>query len=82
MNPKVLHLKPRADYCLEVQFVDGQIRIFDARPYLTRGVFKALQDEAVFRTARVVAGAVEWAGEIDLSHDTVYLNSTPLPIAP
>lgn len=79
MNPKVLHLKPCPDYCLEVQFADGQTRLFDARPYLTRGVFKALQDEAIFRTARVVSGAVEWAGEIDLSHDTVYLNSTPLP---
>lgn len=78
MNPKVLRLKTRADYCLEVQFADGQIRLFDARPYLERGVFKALKDEAVFRTARVVAGAVEWAGEIDLSHDTVYLNSTPM----
>lgn len=78
MNPRVLQLKARPDYCLEVQFTDGQKRLFDARPYLDRGVFKALQDEAVFRTARVVAGAVEWAGEIDLSHDTIYLNSTPL----
>ncbi|MES2684163.1 MAG: DUF2442 domain-containing protein [Pseudomonadota bacterium] len=79
MNPKVLRLKIRPDYCLEVQFSDGQTRLFDTRPYLTRGVFKALQDEAVFRTAHVVAGAVEWQGEIDLSHDTIYLNSTPLP---
>jgi len=78
MNPKVIDLKARPDYFLEVQFSDGQTRLFDTRPYLTRGVFKALQDEAVFRTAHVVAGAVEWQGEIDLSHDTIYLNSTPL----
>jgi hypothetical protein len=30
---------------------------------------------SIFRAARVVAGSVEWPGEVDLSYDTLYFES-------
>ena len=66
------------DYRLEVLFENGEHRIFDAKPYLHRGIFTRLQNRAVFQSARVVAGSVEWAGELDLSYDTLYLESEPV----
>jgi hypothetical protein len=30
---------------------------------------------AFFKTARVVSGSVEWQGNVDLSYDTLYLES-------
>ena len=39
-----------------------------------------LRDLAIFRAARVVAGSVEWPGGLDLSYDTLYLESEPIPI--
>lgn len=82
MNPYVKHVRPREDYQLEVTFENGEHRIFDVKPYLQRGVFARLQNRATFQAARVVAGSVEWPDELDLSYDTIYLESRPIVAAP
>jgi len=78
MNPSIESVFPLEDYRLEVLFETGERRIFDAKPYLQRGIFVRLQNRATFQAARVVAGSVEWPGELDLSYDTIYLESRPL----
>ena len=78
MNPYVKRVRPLDDYQLEVKFENGELRIFDMKPYLQRGVFVRLQNRAAFQAARVVAGSVEWPGEVDLSYDTLYLESRPI----
>jgi hypothetical protein len=82
MNPYVKRIHPADDYLLELLFQNGERRVFDLKPYLNRGVFVRLQNRAVFRAARVVAGSVEWPGEVDLSYDTLYLESQPLAAPP
>jgi hypothetical protein len=78
MNPYVKSVQPLDDYRLEILFENGERRVFDAKPYLYRGIFIRLQDHALFAAARVVAGSVEWPGGVDLSYDTLYLESTPV----
>jgi hypothetical protein len=78
MNPYVKHVRPLNDHRLEVTFENGERRIFDVKPYLQRGVFVRLQNRATFQAARVVVGSVEWPGEVDLSYDTLYLESRPI----
>jgi hypothetical protein len=78
MNPYVKYVRPADDYRLELVFENGECRIFDVKPYLRRGVFVRLQNRATFQAARVVAGSVEWPGELDLSYDTLYLESQPV----
>lgn len=56
-------------------FTNDERRVFDLTPYLDKGLFRALQDAETFDRACVVAGPVEWPGEIDLSYDTLYLRS-------
>ena len=82
MNPYVKRVRPLEDYQLEIIFENSERRIFDVKPYLKRGVFVRLQNRAVFQAVRVVAGSVEWPGELDLSYDTLYLESQPTTIAP
>ena len=65
---------------MEVVFENGEHRLFDLKPYLERGVFARLRNQAAFRAARVVAGSVEWPGEVDLSYDTLYLDSRPMAV--
>ena len=81
MNPHVKQVRPLEDYQLEMIFENGEQRLFNMKPYLQKGVFVRLQNRAVFRSARVVAGSVEWPGELDLSYDTLYLESQPMAIA-
>ena len=75
MNPKVLQAEVLDSHRLLLTFSNGERRHFDIHPYLGIGVFKALAEPAVFKAAKVVAGSVEWPGEIDLSYDTLYLES-------
>ena len=77
MNPYVLSVRALPDFQLELGFENGECRIFDVKPYLGRGVFQQLRDLAVFQTAHVVAGSVEWIGGTPLrspalSFDTLY----------
>jgi hypothetical protein len=78
MNPYVTGVRPLDDYRLEVSFENGERRVFDAKPYIYRGVFVRFQDRAFFQAARVLAGSVEWPGGLDLSYDTLYLESQPI----
>jgi len=78
MNPYVSQVQALDGYRLELLFENGERRVFDLKPYLHRGVFVRLQPPAIFRAARVVAGSVEWPGGLDLSYDTLYLESHPV----
>jgi len=42
------------------------------KPFLAKGVFRQLTDFEIFRSAKVVDGAVEWNNAIDFSSDTLY----------
>ncbi len=75
MNPYVKTVTPLPEYRLFLAFENGEERLFDLKPYLDKGVFVRLQNRSVFKLAKVVAGSVEWPGEIDLSYDTLYLGS-------
>ncbi|WP_420468109.1 DUF2442 domain-containing protein [Panacagrimonas sp.] len=75
MNPRIKSAQALSGHRLDVEFVNGERRIFDASPYLDVGVFRALRDPAIFAGVVVVNGAIQWPGEIDLSWDTVYLRS-------
>jgi len=77
MNPYVKQVKALDDYQLALQFENGEWRIFDLKPYLHRGIFSRLQSRAQFQAARVVAGSVEWPGGLNLSYDTLYIESKP-----
>ena len=75
MNPYVKFVQPGDDHCLILTFENGETRVFDLKPYFDKPVFARLKNPALFKTMRVVSGSVEWQGEIDLSYDTLYLQS-------
>jgi hypothetical protein len=77
MNPYVKSVSALDDYQLALEFENAERRIFDLTPYLNRGIFVRLKNPALFQAARVVAGSVEWPGGLDLSYDTLYLESQP-----
>jgi len=68
----------RDDFHLEVSFDTGETRLFDARPYLQRGMFRRLQDPALFRRAYVTCDTVCWPDGLDLAPETLYDRSVPV----
>ncbi|WP_045223259.1 DUF2442 domain-containing protein [Desulfonatronum thioautotrophicum] len=74
---KVTQVYPLDGYKLKMQFNTGETRIFDAQPYLQKGVFQQLQDEKRFRQAYVALDTVCWPGGLDIAPETLYDRSTP-----
>lgn len=75
MDPHVTSVRALDDYELEVLFENGERRRFDVKPYLGRGIFVRLQNRSLFKAVRAVAGSIEWPGGLDLSYETLYVES-------
>ncbi len=78
MNPRIKGVKPMDDYKLRLTFTNGQVRIFDVKPYISEGVFRELRNIVIFQYSQTSAGeysVAEWAGFFP---DTLYLESKPL----
>jgi hypothetical protein len=78
MTPIVTKVNPEKDYLLTLEFSNGDVRKFDVKPYLSKGIFQELKDLSTFNTVRPDGLSVEWANEASLCPDTVYLNSVKI----
>ena len=79
MTPRIKDVETRPGHRLRVGFENGEARLFDVTPYLEKGVFRELLDEAYFQRVRPIGCGVEWPNEQDLSADTLYCAGTPEP---
>ncbi len=71
----VTDVTPLNDYTLRLKFKNGEEKVFDMKPYLETGIFKALKDESIFKTVKVSFDTVEWANEADIDPETLYHES-------
>ena len=78
MNPRVKEVEPESGYKLRLTFTNGERRQFDMTPWLDKGVFRELRDQAVFRSVHPWHGTVQWSGGQDLCPDTLYEGSVPV----
>jgi hypothetical protein len=72
----VTRVQVRESFRLELEFDTGERRIFDARPYLEKGVFQQLRDPQLFGQAYVAFGTVCWPGNLDIAPETLYDRSS------
>ena len=77
MNPRVVSVEVEQEYILKLAFENDEIRLFDASPFLDKGIFNELKDFSYFKQVKVSFGSIEWPHEQDFSKDTLYLLSTP-----
>lgn len=78
MNPRVKQVRPNPDHTLTITFTNGETRKFDVKPYLETGIFRELQDPALFNAVRPFLGSVAWTNGQDFCPDTLYEQSVPL----
>ncbi|WP_035055623.1 DUF2442 domain-containing protein [Desulfuromonas sp. TF] len=74
----VVRVVPRENYQLEIEFRTGEVRLFDVRPYLDKGVFSQLKDQALFARAFVAFDTVCWPNNLDIAPETLYVKSVPI----
>ncbi len=75
MNPRVKDVKPQDDYKILLTFENGELKIFDMKPYINKGFFKQLQDKNYFNTVKPFMDSIAWKNGQDLCPDTLYLES-------
>jgi hypothetical protein len=75
INPRVEKVKAIKDFKLLIVFTNSEEKVFDMKPYLDKGVFKALNEIDLFNKAHVAWGTVVWNEDLDMSPDTLYLDS-------
>ena len=78
MNPRVVSVQPNPDHTITLKFTNGEIRLFDVKPYLDKGIFRELQEPGKFNSVKTFLGSVQWQGGQDFCPDTLYQGSVPI----
>jgi hypothetical protein len=68
----VINVVPKDDFQMLVTFSTGETKLFDARPYLEKGVFTRLKNPELFKQAYVAFDTVCWPGDLDIAPETLY----------
>jgi hypothetical protein len=78
MNPRVKAVRPNPDHTVTLLFTNGDIRRFDVKPYLDKGVFRDLVALDAFYAVRPFLGSIQWRGGQDFCPDTLFMDSLPV----
>ena len=78
MNPRVKAVSTKKDFKLELEFDNGEYKLFDVKPYIGKGIFRELQNQNNFKSVKVVNGSIRWNNEADFCPDTLYIESVAL----
>jgi hypothetical protein len=76
-RPNLRAVKPLSESRLLLSYSNGESRIFDANPYLDKGIFRELHDSRIFNAARISFDTIEWPNGADFCPDVLYDTSTP-----
>ena len=74
MNPRIKEVKPNPDYTLTLTFANDEIKSFDIKPYLEKGIFRELKNLSSFNSVKPFLGSIQWQNGKDFCPDTLYLD--------
>ena len=74
----VKDVKAKKDYTLLITFENGEQRIYDARPLLSKPIFSKLNNITFFIGAKAEYGTVTWSDDVDIAPEHLYENSSPV----
>jgi hypothetical protein len=78
MNPRITEVRPSANYTITLTFTNGEVRVFDVKPYLDRGIFRELKEPRYFNSVKPFLGSVQWKNGQDFCPDMLYEESIPI----
>ena len=72
LRPTAINVKPLNDFCLEIEFDNGESKIFDVKPYIKGDFYGKLADPEYFASAKVDGFTVVWPDGQDICPDDLY----------
>lgn len=75
MERELKRVNAGPDYTLILTFDNGEVKVFDMKPYLNLGIFKELKDLKLFKKVTMSFDTVEWPNEVDLDPEILYNES-------
>ena len=72
LRPTAIKVTPEKNYCLKVEFDNGEVRIFDVKPYIKGNWYGELKDLAYFSSVRTDGFTVVWTNGQDICPDELY----------
>ena len=78
LGPRVVAVVANDDYTLTLTFTNGEVKMYDMKPMLDKGIWRELQNIGYFRCVRLDrngVGTVEWPHEQDICPDMLYEKS-------
>ena len=74
----VVKVRAKPGFLLELEFENGELRLFDMSPLMHKKPFGRLKESNAFFAAHVDYGTVVWPGNIDIDPETLYDRSVPV----
>ena len=71
----ITDVKPQDNFLLLLEFENGEKKEFDCKPLFEKKLFQVLSDKQFFKKAKLGYGTVVWSDEIDISPETLYIDS-------
>ena len=75
LSPDAVHVTVVGDDTLLVTFSNGENRLFDIKPLLSRKCYTRLNDKTFFAKVSIQYGCVTWPDNIDIDPDWLYEDS-------
>ncbi len=74
LRPTAKTVKAKENYFLEVEFDNGERKVFDVKPYIQGEWYGKLEDVAYFNAVSVDGFTVVWPDGQDICPDELYQN--------
>lgn len=75
LRPTVVKVEPNENYCLNLEFDNGEKKSFDVKPYIKGSWFGKLYDVSYFYEVKANGFNIEWPDGQDICPDDLYYNS-------
>ena len=75
MVPRPKEVRPLADFCLQVVFENGEIKVYDMSSLIEMPFYSKLKNKSLFDTVKVSDITLEWVTGQDICPDELYNNS-------
>jgi hypothetical protein len=76
----IVAVSPLPDFVLDLQYQNGERRLFDFKPLMANKPWNRITTSSMFNRVKPAHGTIGWPGEIDIAPETLYSDSVPLAV--